>query len=250
MLKRRVGLVVLVTLIALGVGFVVQAGDRKRARRIIGPVAGNAVAPLSDDVVTICPIYSMSGGPFLCEWYAIRCVNGQSVGPELYVAECNLSPQTPCNNCYPAAVAPVPCSTVFIGIDGFEGDLQGPITIQPKGVAKIPLNANESASLEYINVVHGSVIAKAEIPDSNGQKEEIYLQLISRTTKPQHPLDARIPGHDRMGTLTTQTGWQIRPQDKVDAEIDVKHIKLQPGRTRVIVVNYQGDDYKVVLKRK
>lgn len=249
MLKRRIGLVVLVTLIALGVGFVVQAGDRKRARRIIGPVAGNAVAPLSDDVVTICPIYPM-GGSGLCEWYAIKCINGQNAGPTSFVGACDLTPQFPCNNCYPTSIEQGPCETAYIGSDGFAGELTGPVTLPKKGSAKVAISSTESATLEYINVVHGNVIAKSEIPDGNGQKEVIYLQLISKTTKPQHPLDARIPGHDRMGTLTTQTGWQIQPQDKVDVEIDANHIRLLPGHTRVIVVSYQGDDYKVILKRK
>lgn len=248
MLKRRVRLAALVTIIALGIAFAVEAGG-KRARRIISPVAGNAAGPLSADVVTICPIYPM-GGPSICEWYAIKCINGQNAGPMYFLGACNMTPQFPCNNCYPTATEQGPCETAYIGIDGFAVELPGPVKIPKKGSAKVAVSPTESASLEYINVVHGNVIAKAEIPDSNGQKEALYLQLISRTIMPQHPLDARIPSRDRMGTLTTQSGWQIQPQDKVDVELDAKHIKLLPGHTRVIVVNYQGDDYKVILQKK
>lgn len=247
MLKRRLRLVALVTMIALGIAFAVEAGG-KRSRRFTAPAAvGSDVPSLESDIV-ICPQFiAMNYGSY-CLWYAIECVDGVVTGPVGLNGPCDLSPQTPCN-CNPAVTIPGSNQAVAIGVDGFAGDLRRPIPVPDKVSAKVALSANESGNVELLHTLHKDVVAKAQIPTASGQTEEIYLQLISLTTRPTHPLDSRIAHRDRMGTMVIHAGSQILPQEKVEAEIDAAHVKLMPGRTKVAIVNFQGDDYCVMLNK-
>lgn len=247
MLKRRLRLVALVTIIALGVGIVVQAGDRKRARRIAMPMASGAAGQTLQGVV-ICPQFiAMNYGSY-CVWYAIECVDGVATGPVVLNGPCDLSPQTPCN-CSPAVTMPGSDQAVSVEMDGFAGDLIQPIAVPGKVNAKVSISASESGNLELMHTVHKNIIARAQIPTAGGLTAGVYLQLISMTTSPKHPLDSRITHRDRMGTMLVHSGSQIVAQEKVDAEIDAAHVKLMPGRTNVAIVNFQGDDYCVMLKK-
>jgi hypothetical protein len=254
MFQRRSGLAALVMVLTLTIGVATQGGDRKRARRMAAPVT-SAPAPVSSDeadsvdqAVTICPIYIAVNYGSYCLWYSIRCIDGKPAGPCPYTAACTISPQVPCNNCQPQATNPPPDSVVTT-IDGFSSDLKGPVAIREKTASKVRVAGNEQADIALSHTIHQNVIAKVEVPTANGGTESVFVQLVSLTTRVNHPMDQRIQSPARLGAMLSHTGVQIQPQEKVDLEIDASQVHVVPGRTRVVMVSLEGDEYCVTLKK-
>lgn len=248
MKRPRILLVALLAVVSFAAALNVQAASR-RPRRVLIPQAAAATTPPVTMTPVICPQYIYMHYPSYCMFYAIECVDGKVTGPTTWLGPCDTAcPQPPCN-CAPGSTHPTPETFIADTLDGFSADLTAPAAVPEKSTAKYSVSSSESADVELRHTVLKNVIVKARISNTSGQAEEVFLQLTSMATTPQHPLDPRVKNQERMGTVLAHFGHQVIPQEKNDSEITPTQVKRVLGKQRTVVITFQGDEYLVLLKK-
>ena len=258
MLQRRMPLLSLVALIALGVAVSAEAGSRKRACRLQVVSCAFQNQPVAkDDVNLICPMYPWANHGSYCSYYAIPCVNGVQQAPVNYDGACGLPPASPCDDGCIVRLRkdeiPIPRKQDVVADslkDGFTGDLKA-IGFAASTTIEIQVKDGNSTKSAWVKLSNSFIEHRKIVKFQDNNNNDVYAQLF-KVTVTAEPVNGTSPKDIEF--LTEQThfiGHQVAATPDAENAKKSEVVKHQQMNTRIHLVTRMGaqHEYTVILKK-